>query len=91
MSRSVSIIILALVTALFPHLGFPGYIKTSGVTLLSLGIALISYMAYREAKNQKAFPTDLVARMRIPSFKKEKKDSSIKTSETLYDETLVQE
>jgi uncharacterized membrane protein YebE (DUF533 family) len=39
-------------TALFPHLGFPGSIKNTAVTLLALGIAVIGYMAYRDAKKR---------------------------------------
>ena len=85
MSRFITIFILALVTAMFPHLGFPGYIKTSGVTLISLGIALLAYMAYREAKNEKIFPVDLVSRVRIPSFKKEQKISANKEIVSSHD------
>ncbi|MBC8464849.1 MAG: hypothetical protein H8D63_00535 [Parcubacteria group bacterium] len=54
MSRFIMIIVLSLLTALFPHLGFPGSIKNTAVTLLSLGIALLGYMAYRSARAEDA-------------------------------------
>ncbi len=54
MSRSIIIIVLSLLTALFPHLGFPGNIKNTAVTLLSLGIAVLGYMAYRSARAENA-------------------------------------
>ncbi len=52
MSRSIIIIVLSLLTALFPHLGFPGSIKNAAVTILALGIAVLGYMAYREARKR---------------------------------------
>lgn len=70
MHRHITIIILAFVTALFPHLGFPGYIKTSAVTLVSLTMAFIAYMGYREAKHERVFPAVSLSGVRMPSFKK---------------------
>jgi uncharacterized membrane protein len=52
MSRSIIIIVLSFLTALFPHLGFPGNIKNIAVTVLALGIAMLGYMAYRDAKKR---------------------------------------
>lgn len=54
MSRFIMIIVLSLLAALFPHLGFPGSIKNTAVTLLSLGIAVLGYMAYRHARAENA-------------------------------------
>jgi hypothetical protein len=69
MQRYITIIILALFTAFFPHLGFPGYIKVTGTTLLSLGITLIAYMGYREAKNMKALPSVSLPHVSMLNFK----------------------
>ena len=71
MSRSIMIIVLALLTALFPHLGFPGQIKHIAVTLLSLGIALLGYMAYRAARAH-----SVSEQYKEGSFPSHKKDSS---------------
>lgn len=91
MQRTITTIILALVVAVFPHLGFPGYIKTAAITLFSLAIALIAYMGYREAKHETPLPKVSLSYMRIPSLKKKKTPAFLsgETSPRLSDEDTV--
>ncbi|NTV22008.1 MAG: hypothetical protein HGB03_00355 [Candidatus Yonathbacteria bacterium] len=91
MQRLITTIILALVVAVFPHLGFPGYIKTAAITLFSLAIALIAYMGYREAKHETPLPMVSLPHMRMPSLKKKKTPAffSGETSPRSSDEDTV--
>jgi len=52
MKKIKTIFVLGILTAIFPFLGFPGFVKTSAVLIFGVGIAAISGILIIENRNR---------------------------------------